>query len=83
MSVKERVQQAAEQESLVIGVEESLKHIDDIEFLVIASNTPSTLQQRVAEAAPETEIHQLDVDNHELGSLCMKPFAASVVGIRT
>ncbi len=83
MSVDERVQEAAEQGSLIVGTEESLKHLDDINLLVLASNVPRHLQEQVSQAAEgaDTEIQKLDVDNQELGSLCMKPFAASVVGI--
>lgn len=83
MSVDERVQEAAEQGNLIVGTEESLKHLADIELLVLASNTPRQLQERVSHEAEDvgTEVHKLDVDNRELGSLCMKPFTASVVGI--
>ncbi len=82
MSVTERIQQAAEQDALIIGTEESLKHIEDIEVLAIASNAPVQLEERVTTAATDdVDVQQMDVDNKELGSLCMKPFAASVVGI--
>jgi len=82
MTVTERIQEAAEQDALVIGTEESLKHMDDIAVLAIASNAPLQLTERVTDAASDdTDVERLDVDNKELGSLCMKPFAASVVGI--
>lgn len=82
MSFKERIQEAAEHDALVIGTKESLKNMDDLDFLAIASNAPVHIQERVSnEAADDVEIQHLDVDNKELGSLCMKPFSASVVGI--
>lgn len=83
MSVNERVQEAAEDGNIIVGTEESLKHLDDIELLVIASNAPYDLQEHVSRKAEDagTDVQKLDVDNQELGSLCMKPFTASVVGI--
>jgi ribosomal protein L30E len=82
MSVTERIQEAAEQDALIIGTEKSLKHMENIDVLAIASNAPAALQERVTAAATDdVDVQRLDVDNKELGSLCMKPFAASIVGI--
>lgn len=82
MSVKDQIQEAAEQDALVIGTKQSIKQMSDITFLAIASNAPVQIHERIEDAATDdVEVQTLDIDNKELGSLCMKPFAASVVGI--
>lgn len=83
MSLKQRIQDAAEQDALVIGTAESLKQMDALDTVVVASNAPRTLEEKVEAAADDsnTTLHKLRIDNGELGSLCMKPFTASVVGI--
>lgn len=82
MTLGRDLQEAAEEGNLIVGVEETLKNLDTVEHIVLASNTPRDLRERVQEAAEDIEIIESDVDNEELGSLCMKPFRASVVGIK-
>ncbi len=84
MSVEAELQEAAETGSLVIGTEETLKDIDAVERIVLASNVPADIEQAVRDAADGAgaAVEKVDKDNRQLGSLCMKPFTASVVGIR-
>lgn len=83
MSVSERVQNAAEKDELIIGTNETIDNMDAVDTVVVASNAPADLRDAVSDAADEhdTAIEPVDLDNRELGSLCMKPFTASVVGI--
>ncbi|MDY6769051.1 MAG: ribosomal L7Ae/L30e/S12e/Gadd45 family protein [Candidatus Nanohaloarchaea archaeon] len=83
MGIEDDVQAAAETGSVVIGTEETIKNIDGLDRVVVASNAPADVVEAVAAAADgtETAVVQAAVDNHELGALCMEPFAASVVGI--
>ncbi|MDY6761917.1 MAG: ribosomal L7Ae/L30e/S12e/Gadd45 family protein [Candidatus Nanohaloarchaea archaeon] len=83
MGVEDDIQGAAEDDSIVIGTEETVKHIETLDRVVVASNAPDDVVEAVARAADGTDVAvvQADADNHELGALCMEPFAASVVGI--
>lgn len=84
MTLDERIQEAAEQDQVVIGTEESVKEMDGLETVVIAANAPAALREQVTDAAEEadTAVEEADIDSDELGSLCMKPFTASVVGLK-
>lgn len=84
MSIDEQIQAAAERGDVVIGADETVKGINGIETVVLASNTPPELETRVREAADgaDADIQKLSIDNVHLGSLCGEPFAASVVGMR-
>ncbi|MCJ7478752.1 MAG: ribosomal L7Ae/L30e/S12e/Gadd45 family protein [Candidatus Nanohaloarchaeota archaeon QJJ-7] len=82
MSIDKELQEAAETGSLVVGTDETIKHIDSLDRIVLASNVPEDIEDEVrGEAGDGTDIEMAEVDNQELGSLCMKPFSASVVGI--
>lgn len=84
MTLEERIQEAAENDDIVIGTEESLKEIDRIETVILAANAPAVLREQVVDAAEDADatVEETDIDNDELGSLCMKPFTASVVGLK-
>ncbi|MFB6076963.1 MAG: ribosomal L7Ae/L30e/S12e/Gadd45 family protein [Candidatus Nanohaloarchaea archaeon] len=84
MTIADDVQEAAEDGNVVIGTEETVKAIDSLERVVLAHNVPDECAEAVAVAADGTDtvVEHVDVDNAELGSLCMKPFTASVVGLK-
>ncbi len=84
MSIEEELQEAAETGSLVIGTEETLKAMDALDAVVLASNAPPEAEQEVVDGAEEAgvEVHRVEADNRQLGSLCGKPFSASVVGMK-
>ncbi|MFB6294811.1 MAG: ribosomal L7Ae/L30e/S12e/Gadd45 family protein [Candidatus Nanohaloarchaea archaeon] len=84
MSIEDEVQAAAETGSIIIGTEETLKHIDTVDKVVIAANAPADIRADVAAAAESADVAvtEADIDNQDLGSLCMEPFSASVVGIK-
>lgn len=84
MGVEDELQAAAEEGNLVIGTEETVKEMERIDRVVIAANAPADIEDAVREAADDadTPVEAVDQDSRQLGSLCMKPFAASVVGIR-
>lgn len=82
MTLGSDLQEAAESGNLIVGIEETLKNVKSVDYIVLASNTPRELRERVQEAGADVEIVESDVDSEELGSLCMEPFRASVVGIK-
>lgn len=83
--MEDDVQDAAERGAVITGTEETIKEMADLAQVVIAANIPHDLAARVRDAAEEHDVtvEEADADNHELGSLCMEPYATSVVGIRT
>ncbi|MFB6167125.1 MAG: ribosomal L7Ae/L30e/S12e/Gadd45 family protein [Candidatus Nanohaloarchaea archaeon] len=83
MSVEDEIQEAAESDDLVIGTDETLKS-SDLEKIVVASNTPRRIREEILEFADDedVEVEDSDMDNRQLGSACMKPFSAAVVGIK-
>ncbi len=83
MSIEDEVQAAAETGSIIIGTEETLKHIDTVEQVVFAANAPAEIVEEVTAAAEDAgaTVTEAAVDNEDLGALCMEPFATSVVGI--
>lgn len=84
MGVKEELQEAAENGSLVIGTEETLKDMESLDKVIMASNVPRDVEEEVGDAAEDAgvEVEKAGVDNRQIGSLCMKPFSTSVVGIQ-
>jgi ribosomal protein L30E len=84
MGVRDQITSAVEEDRVVIGLKESLKSIDDLDQVVVASNTPDDICEEVEDAADEAgaEFHLFEGTNETLGSLCGEPFAASTVGIK-
>lgn len=84
MSVREKITSAVEEDRVVIGLKESLKTMDDLDEVIVASNTPDDIRDEVEDAADEAdaEFHLFEGTNETLGSLCGEPFAASTVGIK-
>ncbi|MDY6777161.1 MAG: ribosomal L7Ae/L30e/S12e/Gadd45 family protein [Candidatus Nanohaloarchaea archaeon] len=84
MSVREHVQEASQEDRVVVGTKETLKHVDELEEVVIASNTPDGIVADVEEAAEtnDVDVEVFDGSNADLGSLCGRPFAATTIGIR-
>lgn len=83
MTIEDEIQDAAEQNELVVGTEETLKRMDDLERVVIASNYPDSRAGEVVETAEDADVavERAEFDSGELGSLCMKPFTVAVVGL--
>lgn len=85
MSLQERIQEAAEQDAVITGAKETVKQIEEVEEVVIATNTPRDIVERVQDAAADADVEctVCDADNQELGSYCMVPYTAGVVGIKS
>ena len=69
----------------IIGLDLTLKklHSGKIKEIVIASNCPEDIEDKVNSAAKlyKIPIDKIDEDNQRLGVLCKKTFNVSVVGI--
>lgn len=84
MGIEEEIQEAAENGELIVGTDETLKAAGSVQTIVIASNTPPGIEAEIMEAVEgeDVEVQHLDADSDTLGSLCMEPFSAAVVGIQ-
>jgi len=84
MTIREQIQDALEEDRLIVGTRESIKHADELGQVVLARNAPQSLRSDVADTADENgvEVIEFDGTNTELGAVCRKPFAASTVGIK-
>lgn len=81
--VRKELKSALEKGKVVIGTKESLKAAGagKIKTLVYAANCPSTIRERLKSVASvhKVEIEQFDGNSVELGTMCGKPFAVSVL----
>ena len=68
-----------------IGLDSTLRelHQGKIKEIVIASNCPEDIEDRITSAAKiyKIPVTKANVDNQRLGVLCKKTFNISVVGI--
>lgn len=84
MTIRETIQDALEEDRLIVGTRESIKHADELSQVILARNAPQSLREDVADAADSNgvDVTEFEGDNRELGAVCRKPFAASTVGIK-
>jgi large subunit ribosomal protein L30e len=81
MDIEQIITQRKRDDSLVIGSEETMKHSDELEQVIVAENIPDSLLQQIKERIGDTDITTYSGTNKELGSVCGKPFAVATVGI--
>ncbi|HLD43041.1 MAG TPA: ribosomal L7Ae/L30e/S12e/Gadd45 family protein [Candidatus Nanoarchaeia archaeon] len=81
------VRQALKSKKLVIGTERTLKSlkIGGIQKVFLAANCPEQVKADVAYYARigNAAAVRLKYDNEELGVICKKPFAISILGVKT
>ena len=81
--VRKELKNALEKDKVVIGTKESFKAAGSgkVKTLVYAANCPSAIRERlkVVASAKKIEVEQFDGNSVELGTMCGKPFAVSVL----
>jgi large subunit ribosomal protein L30e len=72
-------------EKLVLGTQRVLKNLktSKLQKVFVSANCPSNVLEDLHKYSKvsKTELVKLDVPNNELGVLCKKPFAVSVIGL--
>lgn len=84
MSLRDTINSAADNDRIVTGTNETIEQIEDIDQVVIAANAPSSLRDRVMDAADDAGIEVVEFDgvHTKLGGLCGQPYAVAVAGIK-
>ncbi|MBI3413514.1 MAG: 50S ribosomal protein L30e [Candidatus Aenigmarchaeota archaeon] len=81
--IRKELKNALEKGKVAIGTKESLKAAGNgkAKTLVYAANCPSEIRARLKKAAVthKIEVEQFDGNSVELGTMCGKPFAVSVL----
>jgi len=67
----------------LFGHKETLKNIDKVERIYIASNCPEEIMKKIKERAKKAEVKVklLNLKTYELKELCKKPFPISVISV--
>ena len=82
----DQLRKLIEDKKVTIGTQATTKALKAgaLKRVVIASNASPAAQEAVAryQAITHVEVERLEVPNDELGVMCKKPFAISVLGIR-
>lgn len=81
MDLDTEIGKAAREDRVVVGFNETFKKLDSLDSVVLASNAPVELAEKIRKEAGEDKILEFDGNNEDLGSICGKPFSASVVGL--
>ncbi|GAG19745.1 unnamed protein product [marine sediment metagenome] len=75
--------EALKEEKLIIGRDRTLKLLknDKLKKIFIASNCDEDVREEIKKYAKisKVEVIELKIDNIELGAMCKKPFAISVL----
>ena len=83
MDIKKEIKRSNKDGRTVIGSKETLKNIEDIEKVILASNAPQDIVKKIGDkTGEEAEVVRFEGSNKELGSVCGKPFNVSTVGIK-
>ncbi|MBW3013343.1 ribosomal L7Ae/L30e/S12e/Gadd45 family protein [Candidatus Woesearchaeota archaeon] len=71
-----------EKGQVVIGTDLTMKNLrlGKIEKVLITKNCPTEVKEEILRFSDEVKIEQLDKTNTELGIICKKPYAISVIG---
>lgn len=81
----EEIRKELESGKLVIGTEVSLKELkkSNLAKVYVSSNCPEDILGDLEHYAPlaNTELIKLIIPNDELGVVCKKPFAVSILGL--
>ncbi len=83
MDIKKQIKKATKDDRTVIGSKETLKNIEEMEKVIVASGVPEEVLKNVEEGLDsETELVRFEGSNKKLGSMCGKPFNVATVGIK-
>ena len=81
----EEIRRALKNKKAVIGTEESVKNLKlgKLSKIFLTSNCPESIVSDIEHYArlSNTEVVKLEQPNDELGTVCKKPFAISVISI--
>ncbi len=79
------LKEAIESKKIIIGKERTLKLLrkGSLQQVYIASNCPKNVKEDVSHYSKlfDIPISQLKENNEELGILCKKPFAISIIAV--
>jgi len=79
------IKQYLKTDKLILGTQGVLKNLRNakLEKVFVSSNCPQDVLSDIEKYSgfSKTEIVQLEVPNNELGVICRKPFAVSVIGL--
>ena len=79
------IRQMLDSGRLVIGTERVMKYLkqDKLEKVYLSHNCPDDLKARIKHYSGlnKIEAKELDILNDELGVVCRKPFAISIIGL--
>ncbi len=82
----EEIKKSLETKKAVIGTDKVIKNLKlgKLKQVFLTSNTPEEIKQTIKHYAKanKTKVVQLRQPNEELGTICKKPFAISVLGIK-
>jgi large subunit ribosomal protein L30e len=80
----EEIKKLSKEDKLIIGTDRVLKglKIGKIKNVGLSSNCSSKTKEEISHYAElsKAKVTELEVPNDELGTLCKKPFAISVLG---
>ncbi|MDY6774019.1 MAG: hypothetical protein SVS85_02365 [Candidatus Nanohaloarchaea archaeon] len=65
-----------------MSIEDELQEAAENGSLVVGTKETLKESDSLEKAGEEAVVETADADNHELGALCMRPFSASVVGLK-
>lgn len=86
MVTTEQLRKLIEEKKVTIGTAATTRALkaDGIKRVVVASNASAATQEAVKRYTSVTNvaIDELSVPNDQLGTMCKKPFAISVLGIK-
>jgi len=84
MTSIDEIKKLSKEDKLVIGTNMVLKglKIGKIKNVALSSNCSSEIKEEISHYAElsKAKVTELEVPNDELGTLCKKPFAISVLG---
>ena len=80
------IKKYAEAKNILIGTEQAIKNIKKAttKKVFLSSNCPSSIKETIMRysSIKEIEVVELNQNNNELGVICKKPFAISVLCIK-
>lgn len=85
MNIVNDIKKLIKEKKLVIGADETLKGLKTGKFakIYMASNCPAQLKEDVAHysSISGVEVIETGLPNTDLGDVCKKPFAISIMGL--
>lgn len=86
MNIQNEIKDAVKSKKLIIGSNRTSKELKlgKVKLVIIASNCPKSIRDDVKHNGKlgKVEINEFKGDSIELGTLCKKPFSASIVSVK-